>query len=72
MTLFDTTPPPLPVTANNNRSPDTPALKCYCTALMARARFMSNGWRYVPCDGTACAFRRQESETADHHAAASG
>lgn len=36
--------------------------QCYCTAIMARARFMSNGWKHVPCDGSACAYRRQEQE----------
>ncbi len=42
-----------------------PQLPCYCTALMVRARFMNNGWKQVPCDGTFCARHRQKHEETD-------
>lgn len=50
---------------NSNESLEIPApthFQCYCTALMARARFMSNGWKNIPCDGSICASRRREQE----------
>lgn len=38
--------------------------KCYCTAMDQRARFMHAGFKNVPCDGSMCATRRAEAETA--------
>lgn len=39
-------------------------LKCYCTMLDRRARFMRNGFTESPCDGTLCAAKRAAVEAA--------
>ena len=67
MTSLFTTFSEIPQAPSRNSSEplETPAsthFRCYCTALMARARFMSNGWRNIPCDGSICSSRRREQE----------
>ena len=32
--------------------------QCYCTIMDRRARFMRNGFKDLPCDGTLCADKR--------------
>ena len=36
--------------------------QCYCTIMDRRARFMRNGFKDLPCDGTLCADKRAAAE----------
>lgn len=47
----------------SNTQPDSPSrLKCYCTIMDWRARYIHNGYKNIPCDGTICANRRVTAE----------
>ncbi len=54
---------PEPTFQQESEVSPVPQYRCYCTMLDRRSRFMRNGFRELPCDGTTCAARRQERES---------
>lgn len=57
-------PAQVPTLAPDEEMEQTLRPQCYCTIMDRRARFMHNGFKDLPCDGTLCADKRAAAERA--------